>query len=369
MGDVIIAGIGQTDVGEHWNVGLRDLALAAIEEAVRDAHGLRPEAIYVGNMLAPNLSNQAHLGALLADYAGLVGIEATTVEAAGASGGAALRQGYLAVASGMINVALVVGVEKFTDRIGAEVEAAVATTGDSDFEAVQGLTPASQAAMLMKRYMHEHGVPTDGFAGFALTAHLNGAGNPHAMFRRPIEPHTYSHAPMITEPLNQYDIAPSADGAAAIVVTREGLLNSPMLPPVYIAGSASVVDTLAIHDRQDALEFGGCGLSSSRALAQAGTTLGDMDFFEYHDSYSIYAALALESVGFAERGRGDCPGRQDPGRHHGWSESSRLRWRSHGRLPGCRGDPAASGSRGQEPAEAGQARARPVHGRSGLDGC
>jgi acetyl-CoA C-acetyltransferase len=223
MGDVIIAGIGQTDVGEHWSVGLRDLALAAIEEAVRDAQGLRPQAIYVGNMLAPNLSNQAHLGALLADYAGLVGIEAATVEAAGASGGAALRQGYLAVASGLIDVALVVGVEKFTDRIGPQVEAAVATAGDSDFEAVQGLTPTSQAAMLMRRYQHDHDVPPHGFAGFALTAHRNGVGNPHAMFRRAIDPETYARAPLLSEPLNQYDIAPSADGAAAIVLTRDGI--------------------------------------------------------------------------------------------------------------------------------------------------
>jgi acetyl-CoA C-acetyltransferase len=304
MGDVIIAGVGQTDVGEHWNIGLRDLALAAIEEAVREANGLRPDAIYVGNMLAPNLSNQAHLGALLADYAGLVGIEAATVEAAGASGGAALRQGYLAVASGMINVALVVGVEKFTDRIGSQVEAAAATAGDSDFEAAQGLTPTSQAAMLMKRYLHEHAVPADGLAGFALTAHANGAGNPHAMFRKAIDADAYARAPVISEPLNQYDVAPSADGAAAVVLTRDSQLRSPMLPAVYIAGSASVVDTLAIHDRKDALEFASCGLSASRALAQAGAGPDDMDFFEYHDSYSIYAALTLESVGFAERGRG-----------------------------------------------------------------
>ena len=110
-------------------------------------------------MLAPNLSNQAHLGVLLADYAGLVGIEAVTMEAAGASGGAALRQGYLAVASGLADVALVVGVEKFTDKIGPDVDAALATTGDSDFEAVQGLTPAGQAALLMKRYVHEYNVP------------------------------------------------------------------------------------------------------------------------------------------------------------------------------------------------------------------
>ena len=111
------------------------------KSALQDSGGLRPQALFVGNMLAPNLSNQAHLGALLADYAGLTGIEAVTIEAAGASGGAALRQGYLAVASGMVDVALVVGVEKFTDKIGPDVDSALATTFDSDFEAVQGMTP------------------------------------------------------------------------------------------------------------------------------------------------------------------------------------------------------------------------------------
>src|SRR5215211_8000544 len=174
MTEVVIAGIGQTEVGEHWEIGLRELAFAAIRDAVQEAAGLKPESLFVGNMLAPNLSNQAHLGVLLADYAGLLGIEAVTVEAAGASGGAALRQGYLAVASGMVDVALVVGVEKFTDMIGAGVDEALATASDSDFEAVQGMTPAAQAALLMKRYMHDYQVPSDGFAGFALTAHANG---------------------------------------------------------------------------------------------------------------------------------------------------------------------------------------------------
>src|SRR5512147_1803792 len=164
MTEVIIAGIGQTEVGEHWDIGLRDLAFAAVQDAVRDAGGLRPQSLFVGNMLAPNLSSQAHLGVLIADYAGLLGIEAVTVEAAGASGGAALRQGYLAVASGMVDVALVVGVEKFTDKLGSDVDSALATTSDADFEAIQGMTPTAQAALLMKRYMHEHQVPAGGFA-------------------------------------------------------------------------------------------------------------------------------------------------------------------------------------------------------------
>ena len=161
MTEVVIAGIGQTVVGEHWEIGLRELAYAALQEAVRDSGGLKPQSLFVGNMLAPTLSNQAHVGALLVDYAGLTGIEAVTIEAAGASGGAALRQGYLAVASGMVDVALVVGVEKFTDKVGAGVEEALATASDSDFEAVQGMTQTAQAALLMKRYMHEYQVPCE----------------------------------------------------------------------------------------------------------------------------------------------------------------------------------------------------------------
>ncbi len=103
---------------------------------------------------------------MIVDFAGLTGIEAVTVEAAGASGGAALRSGYLAVASGQVDVALVMGVEKFSDQIGSSVEAASATSSDSDYEAVQGLTSNAQAAMLMRRYMHEFHVPREAFAGF-----------------------------------------------------------------------------------------------------------------------------------------------------------------------------------------------------------
>jgi acetyl-CoA C-acetyltransferase len=305
MTEVVIAGVGQTPVGEHWNTGLRELALGAIRDALEDAGGLRPQALFAGNMLAPNLSNQAHVGMLLADYAGLAGVEAVTIEAAGASGGAALRQGYMAVASGMVDAALVVGVEKFTDKIGSDVDAALATTTDADFEAVQGITPVGQAALLMRRYLHEYDVPADGLAGFAITAHANGAGNPNAMFRKPISPQAYGKATMICDPLNQYDVAPNADGAAAVVLTRRSLFpGNHRHPLVGVSGSASAVDTLALHDRKDLLAFECAQVSAARALNQAGIGLDQISFIEYHDAFSIYAALSLESIGFAERGRG-----------------------------------------------------------------
>ena len=302
---VIIAGIGQTPVGEHWDESLRSLGVRAIQAAIADAGGLRPSALFVGNMLAPALSSQAHLGALLADWAGLTGIEAASVEAAGASGGAALRQAVLAVASGLTDVALAVGVEKFTDIVGTGVEAALTSAGDSDFEAVQGLTPTAQAALLMRRYQHDYQVPADGLAGFAVTAHANGAANPNAMFRKAIKPEAYLKAETLSDPLNMFDMAPNADGAAAVLITRHDLLPAGYAQPIVrILGGAIASDRLAIHDRPDPLDFAAVRLSTGRALAQAGLSREQISLFEYHDAFSIFAALSLEAAGFAERGQG-----------------------------------------------------------------
>jgi acetyl-CoA C-acetyltransferase len=305
MTDVVIAGIGQTPVGEHWDLSLRNLAVDAIQDALKDSGGLKPQALFVGNMLAPSLSNQAHLGALIAEYAGFTGIEAVTVEASGASGGAALRQAYLAVASGMADVALVVGVEKFTDKIGADVEEATATENDADFESIHGMTITAQAALLMKRYMYENNVPENGFAGFALTAHTNGAGNKNAAFRKAIKAETYAKGEMVSDPLKIFDMAPHLDGAAALVLTRRELLPSTCRDtPVKIAGSAASTDTLALHDRKDILYFDTAQISAGKAMKQAGIVLDQINFFEYHDIFSIYAALQLEAIGFAIKGRG-----------------------------------------------------------------
>ena len=305
MTEVVIAGAGQAPVGEHWDLSLRELAFQAIEAAQVDSGGLRPQALFVGNMLAPQVSMQAHVGTLIADFAGLTGIEAMTLEAAGATGGAALRSGYMAVASGQADVALVVGVEKFSDKVGTDIDAALATATDSDYEAIHGITPTAQAAMLMRRYLHEFDVPRRGFAGFAVTAHANGAGNPHAMFRKAIKPETYERAGIVADPINLFDAAPNADGAAALVLTRPELLPANFNHAlVRISGSSLVTDTLALHDRKNPLDFEAARLSVQRACQKAHITPLQVDFFELFDAYSIFAALSLEAAGFAARGQG-----------------------------------------------------------------
>lgn len=305
MIDVVIAGVGQMPVGEHWDISLRELALQAIEAARADAAGLQPQALIAANMLAPAVSGQAHLGALIADFAGLAGIEASAIEASGASGGAALRQAVMTVAAGAADVVLVVGIEKMTEQIASQVETAVAASIDSDFEAVQGMTPTAQAAILMRRYMHEHRVDHACFAGFPVVAHANGESNPNAMFRKAISREAYNRAGLVSDPLNLFDVAPSADGAAALVLTRSELIPPDFLHPlVRISGSSLVTDTLALHDRLDILAFNAARLSVERACRQAGILPSDVDLFEMYDAYSIYAALTLEAAGFAAPGQG-----------------------------------------------------------------
>ncbi len=305
MTDVIIAGIGQTVVGEHWELSLRNLALDAIEAARQDSFGLQPQALFVANMLAPQLSAQAHVGALLADHAHLHGIEASTIEAAGASGGAALRAGYMAVASGMVDVALVVGVEKMTDMIGGEVETALMTSGDSDYEAVHGLTQTAQSALLMRRYIYEYGVQKASFAGFAINAHANGVGNPNAMFRKAISAEIYNRASMVSDPLNMFDVSPNADGAAALMLTRADILPPGFPNPIVrITASSLSTDTLGLHDRSNPLVFSAARRSIERACEKARITPLQVDFFELFDSSTIIAALSLEAAGFAAPGDG-----------------------------------------------------------------
>jgi acetyl-CoA C-acetyltransferase len=314
MRDVFILGLGQTEVGEHWESSLQHLALVAVEAALKESGVKYPDALFVGNMLAGQLSGQEHLGALIADFAGLRGIEAATVEAAGASGGLAFRQAYLAVASGLMDTALAVGVEKVTDKVGAGVTSAASSASDSDWEAMQGVTPTASAALLMRRYMHEHNIGVPHFAGFSINAHANAKTNPNAMYRNTLTAEAFAKAPMVADPVNMFDTAPDADGAAAVLLASADLAGakhslgfanaSPPHPWIRVAGSAVATDALAIHDRPDPLFFRAAQLSASKALAQSGISVNDVNVFELHDAFTVFTALSLEALGVAERGLG-----------------------------------------------------------------
>jgi acetyl-CoA C-acetyltransferase len=305
MTDVVIAGIGQLPVCENWETSLRSLATRAILAARKEAPDLEPESVFIANSMGSVISHQANLGSLICDWANLLGAEGTTVEASGASGGAALQLAYQAIESGYVNVALAVGVEKITDSVTSDLDPALTQTMEGDYEAMPGLTPSGQAGLIMRRYMHNFNMPAGGLAGFSLNAHVNGVGNPNALFRKAISREMYDQADLISDPVNRMDVAPHADGAAAVLLTRSNLYpkNSPF-PPIRITGSSTVTDSLALHDRSDPDEFKSASLSVTRALQQAGIELKDIDLFELDDAYTIYSAIALEAAGFAAPGQG-----------------------------------------------------------------
>ncbi len=304
MRDVSIIGIGRIPVGEHWESSLRMLAAEAAGAALKDAGITAVDALYVGNAYGATYSSQLHLGALIADYAGLGGIEAFSVEAADASGGAALRAGYLAVASGLVDTVMVLGVEKSTDSIGSARVQARTISLDADYEAAHGATLPALAALLMRRYMHEHKLELSVFEGFSINAHANGALSDYAMFRNKIKPGRFAVAPMVSEPVNLFDGAPDGDGAAAVILTAASHAADMVPLPIRISGSAAATDTLTLHDRSDMLYLRAVNQSANKAYAQAGIQPGDVHLFELHDAFTILSALTLEAAGFAERGQG-----------------------------------------------------------------
>lgn len=304
MRKVYIVGTGATPVAEHWDRSAASLASEALVGALRAVGPDRVEALYVANALSGPLGGQSQLASTVATAAGMVGVEAHAVEAGGASGGAALRQAYLAIAGGSYDVVAVVGVEKATDVLEPRLEAALALQTDVDWEAVHGVTLSAQWAMLMRRYMHEHGYEAADFAPFPVNAHANGAANAQALYRFPITLDKVLASSPVCEPLSLLDCSTAADGAAALLLVSEGMARELSAAPVRIAGSAVATDSIALFQRPDPLWLAGAARSAATALRMAKLAIKDVDVLELTDPHGITAVLGLEACGFAERGAG-----------------------------------------------------------------
>lgn len=304
MREVAIIGIGQTKVEEQWDKSLRELAGDAALAAFEDSGQTSVDAIYVGNMMSGSANSQLHLGTYIADWVGMRYREAAHIEAACSSAAAAFRSAVLAVASGDVNCALAVGVEKMTDSPSGEITAQLATAADADYELDMGVSFVALNALIMKRYMHEFGWQHEHFAPFSINAHANGVNNPNARFQSPITKETYLRAPVVAEPINIMDASPMGDGAAAAMVVSLDFARYLGVKSVQVVGSAAATDSIAIHHREDPLTLSAAVTSARQAYSQAGITPADIDFFELHDAFTIMSALSLEAAGFAERGKG-----------------------------------------------------------------
>jgi acetyl-CoA C-acetyltransferase len=301
MRPVAILGIGQTKIDEHWDKSLKELAGEAAFAALADAGIKRADALFVGNMLSPIISSQNQLGTHISDWIGMWGAEAVKIEAACGSGAAAFRAGLMAVAAGDVESALVVGVEKMTDKAGHDVTSALATAADADYEGEQGVSFVGLNALVMRRYMHEYGWKHADFAPFSINAHANAVHNPYARLHQTITLEQFEKSSMVATPINLLDASPIGDGAAAaVIVPAEKLAGR----RIVVAGSASATDTIAVHSRRDPLFLSAAYASAKQAYAQTGVSSAEIDVFELHDAFSIMSALSLEACGFAERGQG-----------------------------------------------------------------
>jgi acetyl-CoA C-acetyltransferase len=271
---------------------------------MRDANLERADALYVGNMLSGEISGQAHLGPLIADFSGLRGIEAVKVEAACASAAAAFRQAYISVAGGVHDIVIALGVEKMTDDVGSKLTAGLAAAADADYEVIHGISFVALNALVMQRYMYENNQTREDFAEFAITAHANGAGNPYARFQEPISKSAFMRSHMVADPIGLLDASPMADGAAAVILCPTEQAREFTDKAISIRGSAMATDSLSVHDRHNPLWLQAAEDSAQKAYRQAGLGPADIDFFELHDAFTIMAALSLEAAGFAERGKG-----------------------------------------------------------------
>ncbi|MDI6719007.1 MAG: thiolase domain-containing protein [Methanomicrobiales archaeon] len=308
MRDVAVIGVGCTAFGEHWGSSFRDLFVEAGTLALEDAGiaGEQIDALYVGNMSAGRFVQQEHIGALIADYAGLASfhIPSTRVEAACASGGLAFRQAVIAVASGMEEIVVAAGVEKMTDvGTGVSVDT-LAGAADREWEGFIGATFPGLYAMMANDYIHRYGLTREQLAQVAVKNHYNGARNPIAQFQQEISIDTVINSSLVADPLRLFDCSPITDGAAAVVVAPLERAREFTDTPVRVLASVQASDTIALHDRRDLSTLDATVHAARRAFGQARLQHRDIDMVEVHDCFTIAEICAIEDLGFCAKGEG-----------------------------------------------------------------
>lgn len=306
MRKVAIIGVGMTKFGEHWERGFRDLVIEAGVKAIQDAglEGREISAGYVGNMASGSLIGQEHIGALIADQMGLNPIPVTRVEAACASGGVALRQGYLAVASGVHDIVVVGGAEKMNDLDTNAVSEVLGGAGDQEWELFLGATFPGLYALMAKRHMFEYGTTEEMMASVAVKNHEHGSRNPYAQFQNKITLEMVMKSKMVADPLKMFDCSPITDGAAAVVLAPLEIAGKYSEQPIEIAASVQASDTIALHSREKLTEMKATKIAAHKAYEMAGIKPNDVDVMEVHDCFTIAEIMAIEDLGFFKKGEG-----------------------------------------------------------------
>ncbi|MFQ6107011.1 MAG: thiolase domain-containing protein [Thermoplasmata archaeon] len=304
MREVCIVGAAQNRYGIREETA-REAAAKVAHEAIVEA-GLTPrniEMIFVSNVFGM-VESQGHVGPLIATSLGIPRVPSLTIESACASGSVSFREGYISVASGTYDTVLVVGSERVSQLDVFSATSYFAMGSDYTYEGRNGVTFPGLYALMATAYMHKYGATEEQLAAIAVKNHRNGARNPKAHFQKEITIEKVMSSRMVAWPLKLFDCCPFSDGASAVVLASEGRARELSDEQVYVLGSGRAGMTAALHDREDLTRMESARLAAKEAFKQAGVDQKDIDFAEVHDCFTIAEAIALEELGFVERGEG-----------------------------------------------------------------
>lgn len=305
MRDVAVIGIGMNKWGELWEKSLRDVFVEAALKAIDDAGVDKIDSMYIGCMTSGLFVGQEHLASLMSDYLGHGPIPACRVESACASGGLAVRQGFIDVASGMNDIVLVGGVEKMNDIDGGGATAALATASDQEWEAFSGITFPGVYALMAHAHMQKYGTTRNQISQVAVKNHENGLKNPNAQYHMKLTVDMVNNAAKIADPLTLFDCSPITDGAAALIMCPVDMAKKISKKPIVrIKGAGHATDTIALHSRKDLTTINSATLAAQKAYKMADISPTDVNFAEVHDCFTISELILSESLGFVERGDG-----------------------------------------------------------------
>jgi acetyl-CoA C-acetyltransferase len=303
MRDVALIGLGLTRVNPVYEKSIRDLFNEAASRSLDDAGNPEVESVYIGNMAADEFSQQKDLASLLADFAGLDKISATRIETGAASGGSAVIAGFNDVASGLHDIVLVGGVEKMSETISSETEAILSLSMFQEYETMHGLSLPGAAAMIMRLYMHKYKVKHEDIAYLAVQDHKNAVKNPYAQLPFEISVDKVIKSRPIADPITMLDCAPVGDGAAAVILCSLDKARKYTDQPILIKGVGQASDTLGLGQRKNLLSLDSVKRASEQAYKMAKIKSEDIQLAEIFDPYTIMGILALEDLGFSERGK------------------------------------------------------------------
>lgn len=304
---VSIVSAGLSKFGKHEGLYAREIFSFAVKEAFDRCPKLDPKrdikAMFIGHM-GEAYEHQGHMGAAVADWAGLAGIPATRTEAACASSGAALRSGIYAVLSGLADTVIVGGVEKMTHRTTAEVTEYLAMASDYPFEQFHGITFPGLFALMATAHMNDYGTTQEQMAKVAVKNHYHASLNPKAHLQKEITVDTVLSSKVVAWPLKLYDCSLITDGASCIIMTKPELASKFTDAPVHIIGSGQASDTIGLYERTSLTSLNSAKLAAKTAYEMAALKPSDINVAEVHDCFTFVEIMSYEDLGFCPVGKG-----------------------------------------------------------------